>query len=71
MSRVPCFQDPLCYSFGFDEHQNPTPTMAQSLLYKLTMNGVDPRVTLDEKLFQEVHQTKYGLVRIYKARPML
>ncbi|GAX74108.1 hypothetical protein CEUSTIGMA_g1557.t1 [Chlamydomonas eustigma] len=60
--------DPLCYSFGFyDRDYNPTPKMAASLLYKLVMNGKRPGVTVDDTLFREVYQSKYGMVRIYKV----
>jgi dolichyl-diphosphooligosaccharide--protein glycosyltransferase len=60
--------DPLCYSFGFyDREYSPTPKMAASLLYKLVMNGKRPGVTVDDTLFREVYQSKYGMVRIYKV----
>ena len=61
--------DPMCYSFGFtDRDYTPTPPMAASLLYKLVMKDKRPGVVLDENLFKEVHQTKYGMVRIYKVK---
>lgn len=64
-----CPNDPLCYSFGFyDKERNPTPTMAASLLYKLVMHKHRPGVQVDEELFEEVHTTKYGMVRIYKVK---
>ena len=61
--------DPLCYGFGFYDHKarDPTPPMANSLLYKLVMNGLRPGVHVDDTLFKEVHTTQYGMVRIYKV----
>merc|ERR1719253_1020021 len=41
--------------------------MAKSLLYKLVMYGVQPNVKLNPALFQEVHTTKHGLLRVYKV----
>merc|ERR1719313_1489808 len=41
--------------------------MAKSLLYKLVKWRQDPEVSVDKRLFQEVHTTKYGLMRIYKV----
>lgn len=61
-----CPNDPLCNTFSI--YQNgPTPSMAASLLYKLHSNGVQPGVTVDNKLFQEVYRSTFGLVRIYQV----
>jgi len=60
--------DPKCNMFGFyEEDGSPTPMMAKSLLYKLCQNGVTPGVKANPNLFQEVHSTKYGLMRVYKV----
>lgn len=63
-----CPKDPTCAHFGFYNRQlDPTPSMAESLLYKLSVYGQRPGVTLDEKLFKLVFQSKYGKIRIYKV----
>ena len=59
-------QDPLCHQFGFYSEGNPTPMMANSLLYKLHSNGLKPGVSVDPTLFEEAYRSQYGLVRIYK-----
>ena len=41
--------------------------MAKSLLYKLCQHKVSPGVTVNEKLFKEVHTTKNGLMRVYQV----
>ena len=62
-----CPGDPLCKQFGFYQGGQPTPMMAESLLYKLHRNRIDPRVQVDSKLFREVYTSKYGKVRIYQV----
>lgn len=59
--------DPKCNKFSFYEDGSPTPMMAKSLLYKLCQHKVTPGVTVDPKLFQEVHTTQHGLMRVYKV----
>eukprot|EP00403_Amphidinium_massartii_P001313 CAMPEP_0178383268 /NCGR_PEP_ID=MMETSP0689_2-20121128/6915_1 /TAXON_ID=160604 /ORGANISM="Amphidinium massartii, Strain CS-259" /LENGTH=870 /DNA_ID=CAMNT_0020003485 /DNA_START=56 /DNA_END=2668 /DNA_ORIENTATION=+ len=59
--------DPLCNKFSFHRDGTPTKMMAQSFLYKAVMADVDPAVQMNPKLFQEVHSTKYGLMRIWKV----
>lgn len=59
--------DPKCNKFSFYSDQSPTPMMAKSLLYKLVMNGLKPGVKVNDKLFKEVHKTKYGLMRVYQV----
>jgi dolichyl-diphosphooligosaccharide--protein glycosyltransferase len=60
--------DPRCNKFGFyDRQRTPTPMMGKSLLYKLVSFRTTPGVTVDERLFQEVHITKHGLMRVYKV----
>jgi len=59
--------DPKCSQFGFDADRNPTPMMEESLLYKLVVNGVTDGVAIDRELFEEVHSSEHGLLRIYKV----
>ena len=40
--------------------------MEKSLLYKLVKNG-EGRASVDTSLFQEVHTTRHGFMRIYKV----
>jgi len=42
--------------------------MARSLLYKLCQFGVDDKVSVDPRLFQLVHETERGLMRVYKVQ---
>merc|ERR1712048_149967 len=58
--------DPKCNKFGF-VGQEPTPMMANSLLYKAVMHNQKPGVKLNKNLFQEVHTTTRGLMRVYKV----
>jgi len=41
--------------------------MEKSLLYKMVRNGIDAGVNMDESLFQEVHKTRYGYMRVYQV----
>eukprot|EP00434_Breviolum_minutum_P039128 symbB.v1.2.034733.t1/scaffold4534.1/size38374/1 len=59
--------DPKCNKFSFYADYSPTPMMARSLLYKLCQHKVSPGVTVNEKLFKEVHTTKHGLMRVYQV----
>jgi len=59
--------DPLCHKFSFDRDGTPTPMMAKSLLYKAVNHNKKQGVTLNSKYWQEVHTTKYGLMRVYKV----
>jgi len=59
--------EPTCREFGFHADRTPTPSMEESLLYKLVMNRIQPDVTLDSNRFKEVYRSKYGKVRIYKV----
>lgn len=62
-----CPNDPLCYSFAIDYATGkPTPTMAASMLYKMTENG-KPGVSVNPELFREVYTSKYRKVRIYEV----
>mmetsp|Transcript_108260 Transcript_108260/g.197036 ORF Transcript_108260/g.197036 Transcript_108260/m.197036 type:complete len:896 (-) Transcript_108260:40-2727(-) len=58
--------DPKCTKFGFRGDQ-PTPMMANSLLYKAVMHNLRKGVNLDKRLFKEVHTTKHGLMRVFKV----
>mmetsp|Transcript_14469 Transcript_14469/g.15146 ORF Transcript_14469/g.15146 Transcript_14469/m.15146 type:complete len:886 (-) Transcript_14469:386-3043(-) len=63
-----CPGDPTCGQFGFYNRQmDPTPMMAESLLFKLHRFGERPGVTVDPKLFREVFTSKYRKVRIYEV----
>merc|ERR1712048_1163692 len=61
--------DPRCTKFGFhdQDHSRPTSMMKKSLLYNLVAWNVEPGARVDTKLFEPVHDTKYGLMRIYKV----
>jgi len=63
-----CPDDPTCAHFGFysREPMMPTPSMEKSLLYVLSMHGIQKNVKLNEKLFTLAYQTKYGKMRIFK-----
>jgi len=41
--------------------------MAKSLLYKLVAEGQYDGVKLNPNLFQEVHKTKYGFMRVFRV----
>ena len=63
-----CPNDQTCSHFGFYNRQlDPTPMMAESLLYKMSVMHQRPGVHIDDKLFSLVYQSKYGKVRIYKV----
>jgi len=59
--------DPKCQKFGFYADRKPTPMMEKSLLYKAVMHNMQKGVHLNSKLFQEVHTTRHGKMRIYKV----
>jgi len=60
--------DPKCTKFGFDRTTGePTPMMANSLLYKAVMHNMKPKVKLSNAYFKEVHTTKHGLMRVFKV----
>eukprot|EP00128_Syssomonas_multiformis_P010615 Colp12_sorted_trinity150504_noHs@32866 len=62
-----CPNDPLCNHFGFYARDKPTPSMANSILYKMHSANLQPGVSVDPNLFREVYRSKYGLVRIYEV----
>ncbi|KAG1674963.1 hypothetical protein FOA52_014758 [Chlamydomonas sp. UWO 241] len=63
-----CPNDPMCYTFTINQRTGqPTPTMAASLLFKLTENKVRPDVAVDPELFKEVYTSKFRKVRIYEV----
>ena len=62
-----CPGDPTCRMFGFERGGVPTPMMANSVLYKLHSHNLRPGVQADPSRFQEVYQSKYGKVRIFKV----
>lgn len=59
--------DPKCNKFGFHSDGRPTPMMQKSLLYNMVKHNLEPQSKVDARLFQEVHTTKYGLMRVYKV----
>lgn len=60
--------DPLCHKFSFYRDGKPTPMMAESFLYRAVKHNLEPGVTLNPKLWKEVHTTKYGLMRVFKVQ---
>jgi dolichyl-diphosphooligosaccharide--protein glycosyltransferase len=60
--------DPRCNKFSFYSDGSPTPMMARSLLYKLCQFEVTDGVKVDPKLFEKVHDTQHGLMRVYKVQ---
>merc|ERR1712166_1433253 len=65
-----CPGDPTCSMFGFtDQQMTPTPMMEKSLLYRLHSGNQysKPGVTVDAELFENVFNSKYGKVRIWKV----
>jgi dolichyl-diphosphooligosaccharide--protein glycosyltransferase len=64
-------KDPKCERFGFYRTASgggtPTPMMEKSLLYKLVRKGTDAQATVDDSLFKEVYQSKYGYLRVYQV----
>jgi len=61
--------DPRCNKFGFydGDTAKPTPMMRKSLLYKLVMNKLQAGAQAHPSLFEEVHTSKYGLMRVFKV----
>jgi len=61
--------DPRCSKFGFyDGNRNtPTPMMKKSLLFHLCMHNLQANVRAHPTLFEEVHTTKHGLLRVFKV----
>ena len=65
-----CPKDPTCRKFGFtDQQMSPTPMMEKSLLYRLHSGNQasKPGVTVDPELFENIFNSKYGKVRIWKV----
>lgn len=60
-----CPGDPTCRQFGIRKGE-PTPMMAESLLYRLHSHGTED-VEADPTLFKEVYKSKYGFVRIFEV----
>jgi len=61
-----CPNDPICSQFGFGQHGEPSPMMAKSVVFRLVRHGQGP-VKANPKYFEEVHTSKYGLIRIFKV----
>lgn len=67
-----CPDDPTCSNFGFTDHATmaPKPMMAKSLLYKLHSGNSPqhPEVKVDADRWENVFNSKYGKVRIWKVK---
>ena len=61
-----CPGDPTCSKFSMPGGQ-PSPMMANSLLFKLHSNGIVPGVVVEKNRFKEVYKSKHGKVRIYRV----
>merc|ERR1711988_261008 len=59
--------DPLCSKFSIFRDGTPTPMMGASFLYKAVNHNMQKGVRLNGKYWQEVHTTKYGLMRVFKV----
>ena len=64
-----CPNDPMCRQFGFmsSDFSKPTPMMNASLLYNLHSHNMRGGVSIDNKLFKHVYDSKHRLVRIFKV----
>ena len=58
-----CPGDPTCSQFGFYQGGQPTPMMAESLLFKLHSHMMRPGIQADPNLFKEVYRSRYHKVR--------
>jgi len=58
--------EPTCRHFGFYSHGEPSPDLAESMLYKLHSHGLKPGVEADRNRFKLIYNSKYGKVRIFK-----
>jgi len=58
--------DPTCTKYGFLAGGQPSRMMAKSFVYKAVKHGQDG-VQLNPNLFKEVHETKYGMIRIFQV----
>ncbi len=56
----------LIFSRPLQRGGQPSAQLADSLLYKLHSNGLQPGVSADPNRWKEVFRSKYGKVRIYK-----
>ena len=62
-----CPGDPTCSQFGFYQGGQPTPMMAESLLFKLHSHMMRPGIQADPNLFKEVYRSRYHKVRIFQV----
>jgi dolichyl-diphosphooligosaccharide--protein glycosyltransferase len=58
--------DPTCTKYGFVAGGQPSKMMKESFVYKAVKHGKEG-VSLNPKLFEEVHSTKHGMIRIFKV----
>eukprot|EP00121_Abeoforma_whisleri_P012910 Awhi_evm1s11917 len=64
-----CPGDKNCRNLGFVDRQGtPSPQLAESLLYKLHSGGIKKDVVVDANRFENVYNSKYGKVRIWKVK---
>ena len=64
-----CPNDPTCERFGFDQN-GPTQMMQNSMVYKMVKHGFTEQgkvVSVDKRLFKEVHTSEHGLARVFKV----
>eukprot|EP00930_Biecheleria_cincta_P067955 TRINITY_DN5494_c0_g2_i1.p1 TRINITY_DN5494_c0_g2~~TRINITY_DN5494_c0_g2_i1.p1 ORF type:complete len:853 (+),score=89.18 TRINITY_DN5494_c0_g2_i1:355-2559(+) len=61
-------EDPTCTKYGFVGEGRPSKMMAESFVYKAVKHDPSGKsgAYLNPKLFREVHQTKYGYIRIFE-----
>jgi dolichyl-diphosphooligosaccharide--protein glycosyltransferase len=59
--------DPLCHKFSFHRDGTPTPMMKDSFLFNAVKHNLEKGIKLNKKYWQEVHTTKYGLMRVFKV----
>ncbi|CAK0851819.1 unnamed protein product [Prorocentrum cordatum] len=58
--------DPTCSRYGFMAGGEPSKMMRESFVYKAVKHGRDG-IKLSSKRFEHVHDTKYGMIRIFKV----
>merc|ERR1712066_1135457 len=51
--------------YGFMAGGQPSKMMAESFVFKAVKHG-EKGISLDPRLFKEVHQTRFGMIRIFK-----
>merc|ERR1712157_17673 len=59
-------KDPTCTKYGFMAGGQPSKMMAESFVYKAVKHGKEG-IQLSPKRFKHVHDTKYGMIRIFQV----